>query len=772
MSSTQAACLRRELTTLALLASAAGFAAACTLALQRGAGGGAWLFVFGVAGAGALSGLVMKRLARLRADVRRTFDDWQAQRAAAERSHRALEAQLEGLSAQLARETAERQRIDAEHDGFFTLSLDLLCIAGSDGLLKRVNPAFERILGYGVAETTGARFFELVHPDDSRMTAAQIKRLMAGRAVREFETRVRHRDGSYRCITWSVTPVPGQNYFHACGRDVTALRHAQEGATREQRRFRLIFESVPVGIALVTPGAEHSHIVNPAHERITGITLAESQKPGAFARASHPDDYRRQLECAEPFLRGEVDHYSVEKRYLHPDGSVVWAVLTSRCVKDPTTGLAQCMTTLIDITDLKRAEEEASAQRARFKFIFDSVPVGISLLVPGQRETRVVNPAHIRITGISADHLLDSGIFEQLTHPEDYARQQELVQKYKAGEIDHFTLEKRYLHPDGKIVWVSLERRMFVEPTTGRRQSITTLIDITERKHAEARLAETHRQLLESSRQAGMAEVATGVLHNVGNVLNSVNVSTTLIGDRVRQSKVANVRKLAELLAEQQHDLARFLTTDPRGAKVPAFVQSLAEHLRAEQEETLREVESLRKNIEHIKDIVAMQQSYAKVCGVSEAVAVHDLIDDALRMHASGLARDDLAVVREAPANPTVTVEKHKVLQILVNLLRNARYACDDSGRADKQMTIRVTEAGGTVRIAVIDNGVGIPAENLTRIFSHGFTTKKHGHGFGLHSGAIAARELGGALRAHSDGHGHGAAFTLELPLAVERKAA
>ena len=113
---------------------------------------------------------------------------------------------------------------------------------------------------------------------------------------------------------------------------------------------------------------------------------------------------------------------------------------------------------------------------------------------------------------------------------------------------------------------------------------------------------------------------------------------------------------------------------------------------------------------------------------------------------------------------PPLNVEKHKILQILVNLLRNAKYACDDSGRADRRLTVRVANGAARVKISVMDNGVGIPPENLTRIFNHGFTTRKGGHGFGLHSGALAAKEMGGSLTVHSDGHGQGAVFTLELP--------
>jgi len=115
---------------------------------------------------------------------------------------------------------------------------------------------------------------------------------------------------------------------------------------------------------------------------------------------------------------------------------------------------------------------------------------------------------------------------------------------------------------------------------------------------------------------------------------------------------------------------------------------------------------------------------------------------------------------------PPITVEKHKVLQILVNLIRNAKHACDESGRKDKQVTVRIAKGGGRITVSVTDNGVGIPPENMTRIFNHGFTTRKDGHGFGLHSGALAAKEMGGSLSVTSDGLGHGATFTLELPVA------
>jgi signal transduction histidine kinase len=171
--------------------------------------------------------------------------------------------------------------------------------------------------------------------------------------------------------------------------------------------------------------------------------------------------------------------------------------------------------------------------------------------------------------------------------------------------------------------------------------------------------------------------------------------------------------------------------------------------------------------VDHVTDIVAMQQSYAKVSMVTESVRVIDLVEDAVRMNTSALIRHDVHFFREYDEDvPEVNVEKHKVLQILVNLIRNAKHACEESGQAQKRLTLRVSNGSDKIRITLIDNGVGIPAENLNRIFNYGFTTKKDGHGFGLHSGALAARQMGGSLTARSEGPHKGAEFTLELPCA------
>jgi len=292
--------------------------------------------------------------------------------------------------------------------------------------------------------------------------------------------------------------------------------------------------------------------------------------------------------------------------------------------------------------------------------------------------------------------------------------------------------------------------------------------DVSEHKTAEVMLRDSQQRLLETSRLAGMAEVATGVLHNVGNVLNSVNVSAGLVVDQLRRSKVSKLGKAAALLAERNGDLGDFLAHDPNGQKLPGYLAKLSQYLVEENAQILGEVDLLARNIEHIKEVVAMQQSYAKVSGAFEDLQAERLVEDAIEMNIGAFERHGVVVDRRFSASPLVRVDRHRVLQILINLLRNAKYALDDVQRLDKRITITIAPAKEKmVQVIVADNGIGISPENLARIFAHGFTTRKNGHGFGLHSGALAAREMGGSLSVQSLGPRRGATFTLDLPVAT-----
>jgi signal transduction histidine kinase/HAMP domain-containing protein len=306
----------------------------------------------------------------------------------------------------------------------------------------------------------------------------------------------------------------------------------------------------------------------------------------------------------------------------------------------------------------------------------------------------------------------------------------------------------------------TLEQRV-IERTRELREQIAA----KDRAHAD--LADAQQRLIELSREAGRAEIATGVLHNVGNVLNSVNVSTSLVAGKIRESRVENLVAAVRMLEQHAGDLPAFLEQDPKGQRVLPYLAKLGGHFCSERDSLLTELESLSSHVGHIKQIVATQQSYAKVSGLVENIHLSDLVDDALRIEGPGLARYGIQIEREFERLPAIAAEKHNILQILLNLLRNAKQALSKAnGTHPRIVRIRIRRLEESrVSLAVEDNGVGLPPENLTRIFRHGFTTKADGHGFGLHSCALAAGQMGGSLRAESGGPGCGATFTLELPL-------
>lgn len=330
---------------------------------------------------------------------------------------------------------------------------------------------------------------------------------------------------------------------------------------------------------------------------------------------------------------------------------------------------------------------------------------------------------------------------------------------------------ERVVWPDGRKTWSESSKMPLRDETGAIIGTFGLSQDVTAEQEMKVQLEKAQRNVVDASRSAGMAEVATGVLHNVGNVLTSLNVSANVIAATLHKSKADSLARLAALVNEHTADLGDFIARDPKGRRVPEFIASLAQHAIETRDQLLGEIASLQENIDHIKEIVTMQQAYATMVGVLEPLEPVRLMEDAFRMNAGALVRHNVAVVREFHPAPRVLAEKGKVLQILINLIRNAKYAADEGRVADKTVTLRIEPAGSDrVRLIVRDNGIGIAPEHMAKIFTHGFTTRANGHGFGLHSSVTVAKELKGSLTVHSDGVGRGATFTLELPTAPEAK--
>lgn len=299
-----------------------------------------------------------------------------------------------------------------------------------------------------------------------------------------------------------------------------------------------------------------------------------------------------------------------------------------------------------------------------------------------------------------------------------------------------------------------------------------------EAERARGELQETHdalvhaqRRLVDASRQAGMAEVATNVLHNVGNVLNTVNVSTDQLQRQLEGSKLPSLQRVLSLLPRDREGLMRFAAEDPRADDLSRFLEKLADRLDKEHEQLRDEVSALTSSVEHLKLIVYRQQDLARGHGHTELIEPSEVVDAAIGLQTLTGSDASVELLRDYEALGSVPLDRHRIVQIVTNLVSNAKHAV--RGRESPRITVRIRAEAASegnperrwLRVDVEDNGAGIDPAHKTAIFQHGFTTKDDGHGFGLHSSANAAREVGGTLCAESEGSGRGATFTLWIPL-------
>jgi PAS domain S-box-containing protein len=415
--------------------------------------------------------------------------------------------------------------------------------------------------------------------------------------------------------------------------------------------------------------------------------------------------------------------------------------------------------------ELTSAAESLKANEARMRAIIEHAADGI-ITVDEAGLIDVFNPTAERIFGYGAGELVGKSIQPLLAggfsidtegrlaggphdeHEPPDRRSGEIVGRKKSGE--EFPLH------------IALS-----EVQLGSRRLHTAIVrDVSEQKKVEAERSLMNERLVEASRWAGKAEVATAVLHNVGNALNSVNTSAAVLAGMVESLSVPGLVKASRLIDAHADDLGRYLSEDPAGRHLPAYVSELSRVLEAERESALAELSALLLNIEHIKAIVRMQQTHARAkVDITRDVAVQDVVEDALKVCGSSLRRHGIALHREYGEPTRMTTDRHKVIQILVNLLGNAKDALVDSERDHRSIVVRIgAESDSYVTVSVIDTGCGIAKEDIDKIFSYGFTTKTEGHGFGLHSSAVTAIELGGSLVAESEGPGRGATFILKVP--------
>jgi PAS domain S-box-containing protein len=410
------------------------------------------------------------------------------------------------------------------------------------------------------------------------------------------------------------------------------------------------------------------------------------------------------------------------------------------------------------------ALESARGELAASRYYVDNIlrSMADSLLVINADMTiGAVNPSLLNLLGYQEDELI--GRSPGLIFGEEFSQGAIIENLLLQGSVSG--VESSFLTHEGQKIIISVSGSM-MQDLQGQFQGLVCVAqDITERKWMEEEKLRLHEQLMETSRQLGMAEVATGVLHNVGNVLNSINVSIGVITDLLKNSMVGDVGRISQLLDKHREDLGTYLSQNPKGKQVPDYLGKLSGQLKEEQRVALLELERLREKAGHAQQCVAAQQDLAKPNGMTEQVCVAEVIAEALAVNQKMLEETKVAVIQEFQEVPQLIVDKHQLLSILVDVIRNACQAMESV--AHRHLVVRIKLIIGppdSLCLEIQDTGSGIPPDDITKIFGQGYSTKYGGRGLSLHHGALMAKNMGGALRAHSEGMGHGATFSLDLP--------
>ncbi len=492
----------------------------------------------------------------------------------------------------------------------------------------------------------------------------------------------------------------------------------------------------------------------------------------------HPQDLHGVKRALISHLRGGASKFECEYRYYSQSGDMGWFLTRGMVVdRDKSNHPCRLTGTCLDITDRKNSALALMESETRFRMMIEHNPVPMIIANPDQ-ELEYCNQKFTEIFGYKRRD------FKNL---KDW---RSIISDSRGAPITHRCVEKdkevlegsefRILCRSGEMRYVELRCMLL------GRIIVVAIHDITQMKSTEERILQFNKELekrvedrtlqlvaaqeelMDKAHRAGMAVIATDSIHNIGNILNSVNVSIEEMGNVLSHSKLGGLQKLSHLLSDHEQNLGNFFQKDPRAALLPRYLTGLASTLSSEQEVIQDEISCLVTKFNLMRDVVMTQQNYAKMNLETVNASIIDIVEDALRIQAPSLSDLEIRIHRNYRNKLTATLAKAKLVHVVTNLIKNSKEALKDKPKDGKppEMWIRISKTeNGWGEIRVTDNGCGIHKSSIKRIFNHGFTTKKNGFGFGLHSCANLMAEMGGHVLAESNGEGKGATFIVKFPL-------
>jgi signal transduction histidine kinase len=622
----------------------------------------------------------------------------------------------------------------------------------------------------------GSDLFKWVHPDDQRAGSKAIAESLArGEDHASFRYRIVLPDQTIRHVQ-----AFARTYTDAAGKpqrslgvswDVTQEVEAAERAARDAAKERELLERLSVATHAAGVQCWESDF---GRAKLTWLDFGlgtDRPTPESVQEAGDvlyalivPEDLQAMKDLADAAMLRNEPMISARYRRRDPDGTVHYIQTYQRFFYDQHGKPTRTLGADVDITEAFQRQAELEALSIRFGIATRAAQAGVWEWQESSDElwwddtmyaiyalpVETFRPTHASVVA--------------MIHPDDLALAQAAWDS-ALGESNQLRVQFRVVRPDGSIVHVDSLAAVVTDSSTSHRRLVGITLDISERVNAEQRERLLQKQLRESSHQSGMAEVATGVLHNVGNVLNSLGISSATAQARLRASQFDRVERVAAMLDTHRNVLGEFLASDPRGKRVPEYLSALGARLKKDAEGLQREIDAINGHVNYLREIVRAQQSFARVGGAEEAVNVCELVESALTLKSQEL--NGAEVARHIAEVPEVWTDRYKLLQIVVNFIANACDAVAGNEPGARHITIRAGLVRGQIEIAVEDSGTGIPADLLPRVWEFGFTTKTHGHGFGLHSAAVAAQELGATVAADSAGAGQGACFSVKIPIRV-----
>ncbi len=646
-----------------------------------------------------------------------------------------LEQRVAKRTAELEKTVADLRRSEARYRGLIESQDDMIVRVDLENRFTFVNDAYCKFFGKTRDELIGNTFVPLVHEEDRATTLEAMEGVMRPPYRISVEQRAFAANG-WRWLIWEDVGILDDDgkvvEIQAIGRDITARKLGEQAVRSAEKRFRTIFERANIGIALSGPD-DMLVQTNPSLQRMLGYAPEELHGRLGFAQITHADDLNDSRLQYERLMSGEIENYTIRKRYLRKDGDILWAQVSVSAVRDAPAGRPYVISMIEDITEPRNAEEALRQSEQRFRAMFENSGLGV-VLIDRSGKSLAVNPALCHFLGFQPGDLDDDGgggdgiHFARVTHPDDLEVTHTVYRALSEGETDQAKLEKRYICKDGRIVW---GRTTFsaVRDKQGQLQYTVAIVeDITELKRAEETGRRHEAERAHFARLISMGEMAAGLAHQLNQPLTAVVNYTQ-----------GCVRRLQSNNADQ-------------AAVIHAMDEAATQARRAGQ------------IVQHLRRFIQKREPTRAPVDVNELVGECVSLLADMRAQQRGI-KIELSLAHDLPK---VLADAVQLEQVVLNLLSNGIEAIAQANA--KRRIIRVSTrspAENLVEVMVSDTSGQAPQGDLEQLFEPFFTTKDDGLGMGLKVSRSIITAHGGRLWAYVNEDG-GLNFHFVLPTGDE----